>query len=195
MRATRGANRRRAGITLVETLVAMGVFAVISCIAVELYLRTRQVMRQEATRAEMVASDLALIAMIRRDVAPATRVMHRLGPFRSDLRTLILDVPAPGQLDARAPSRHTYVVYHRAQQEPSTLVRAVYASPAGGKPLEEEVVAEGPGDVRFAYDAPAPGDARLVRVSMSARRDDPPRRFAMTYQTTLCLRNAGGVWR
>jgi prepilin-type N-terminal cleavage/methylation domain-containing protein len=194
MSTARRPDRRRAGITLVEMLVAMGVFAVISCIAIELYLRTRQVTRQEATRAEMVASHLELIALIRRDVIPASRVLHRLGPFRSDLRTLILDVPASDQPDALAPSRHRYVVYHPAQAGSHTIVRAVYASPAGGTPLEE-VVAEGAGDVRFAYDTPAPSDARLVGISMSARREVPPRRFAMTYQTTLCLRNAGGMWR
>ncbi|MFQ6097153.1 MAG: type II secretion system protein J [Armatimonadota bacterium] len=185
-----GKRWRPTGITLTEAVVAMGIFAVVSSIGVEMYLHTRRAMRREANRSRAVASELAIVAMIRRDAMPAYRVLHRLGAFRSDFRTLIIEAPASSQSPRKGAPGRRYVVYHPSEGDREALVRSVYASIEAKEPLETEVVADGIGPIRFEYDAPEPEDARVVRVAFetpgSGRREQPP----TTYATAFHLRNA-----
>jgi len=176
-------------VTLVELLAAIAIFTVISGLAMQLYIRTRRTMRAQTARAVSTSQQLDLLAMIERDARMATRSVYRLGPFRQDLHTLTLEMPARGRTAGREARQSRYVVYQAGGKGPYNLTRRTYAS-GSRKAATEEVVAEGLREVVFGC------QGRLVTVKWAALRlrsgqalAPGERPIETPMQTAVCMRN------
>ncbi|MFQ6130536.1 MAG: type II secretion system protein J [Armatimonadota bacterium] len=171
------------GLTLIEVLAAMAIFAVIAGLATQLYVRTRKSMGRQTARAVNASQQLSLLAMVERDARVATRSLHRLGPFRQDLRTLILAMPAglPGHGSRGSPAAR-YVVYKAEGAGPYRLTRRAYAGPDAKAALEEQIVAEELREVALRCDGP------LLTVQWASLTPDDEL-VDLEMQTAICMRN------
>ncbi len=167
------------GLTLIELLAALIVFSVVATLAAQAYVATRRAAMKQTAEAELVAQQVAALRLLERDALSATRVLYRLGPYRRDAQTLILERPT-------APRR---VVYRLDGGGCQVLVRETFDGDADQPPATTEVIAEGLSRAEFSM------EGRLVRVRGELARREGERLLAMPFDAAFCLRPTGPAAR
>ena len=164
--------QNRAGVTLIELIIATGLMVLVANITMVALLGLKRVARTHLIQAGETDELRTLFATFRQDVRGADRVQQRVGGYSSGPKMLVL-----GWSDRRS------VVYYedrgslaRVTVTPDRVVTRRYRLPVS--------------DVSFAFDTPDAEDSRFV--SMTLRVDT--RRSTRTAVCGSALRRRRRAW-
>lgn len=170
------------GLTLLETLIACAVFAVIATLALQLYVVLYKTVEIQRAPLGQLTQARQLTHSFTHDVRNARRTLPSFGSFTASERTLILELP-PANATGLPTASSDVVVYHAGQR--GEIVRTVHVGVNSSRRSRSELIAENIGSWRFRV------NGSVVRLAMSARETVHRRTAELTLETTVSMRNGG----
>jgi len=178
------------GFTIVEILVAVGIFALIALAMIDLFISNNALIKsEEATidvvgTASKVAGEVQTYAM----QADAVVLSHDFSgvTYTSGTSTLILELPAIDGSGSIVGSEYDYIVFYSASSSAYRIINTSLSSArAGGKRL----LGDSLDSLTFTYDALNPMDATKIEVDVQTAKQTGKRNSQTHVRQQIYLRN------
>jgi type II secretory pathway pseudopilin PulG len=170
------------GLTLLETLVACGVLAVIITLALQLYVALYKTVEVQRAPLGQLMQARQLTHSFTHDVRNARRTLPSFGSFTAGERTLILELPS-ATADGLPTAASDVVIYHAGRK--GEIVRTVRAGANSARRSRSELIAENISSWQFRV------NGSVVRLTVSARETVHRRTAELKLETTASMRNGG----
>ncbi len=101
----------RRGFTLVETVIASGLFLVATAMVISATFALQYASRQEKVQNELERNAAALVDHLQRDINLASEVQSTWGGYSTSSTCLVLEIPTFDDDEVRVPNVNEYVIY------------------------------------------------------------------------------------